>query len=67
MKIYWWQGGLHIEPQTDKEFAALAKVTEILEGEWLNGIKIYHSVPTGPVRGLESSNKKPVVRVNESA
>ena len=28
MKIFWWQGGLHIEPETKEERSALALLLE---------------------------------------
>lgn len=29
MKIYWWQAGLHFEPQTEEEFKALTDLSEL--------------------------------------
>ena len=31
MRIYWWQDGLHISPESQKEHDALAKVWRFLE------------------------------------
>lgn len=30
MRIYWWQGGLHLEPETDEERVGLVKLGESL-------------------------------------
>jgi len=30
MKVFWWQAGLHIEPETDSERAALALIYDSL-------------------------------------
>ena len=31
MKIYWWQAGLHIEPEADDERDFLVKLTDMLD------------------------------------
>ena len=31
MRIFWWQGGLHIEPETNDERRWLGQATKILE------------------------------------
>lgn len=31
MKVYWWQGGLHIHPETKEESKALAVVADNLQ------------------------------------
>src|SRR5262245_7771161 len=30
MRVYWWQAGLHLEPQTEAEFVALQRLQEAL-------------------------------------
>ena len=31
MKVYWWQGGLHLEPENDEERKALQRITQDLK------------------------------------
>ena len=31
MQIYWWQGGVHIEPENEDERAMLFRTTEMLK------------------------------------
>lgn len=54
MKIYWWQGGLHIEPENEQEVAALGLIGS-------NLVNVDEGVPTGPID--ESNNQKTVVGV----
>jgi hypothetical protein len=52
MKVFWWQGGLHLQPDDEKESEALGTLAESL-----NFINIDHSIPRGPSvnRGNENS------------
>ena len=44
MKVYWWQAGLHFEPENEKDSAALAVLAESLKL-----IEVTEEVNTGPV------------------
>ena len=59
MKICWWQGGLHFEPEGKDEASALRLVSENL-----NLINVDESAPTGPVVG-DLRNQKSVVGVGK--
>jgi hypothetical protein len=52
MKVYWWQGGLHLQPENEKESEALGLLTDSL-----NLVNVDHGVPRGPDthRGNEDS------------
>jgi len=47
MKVFWWQTGLHIEPENAKEFEALCSMTEFLyvvdSGQGVPGSPIVNS------------------------
>jgi hypothetical protein len=47
MKVFWWQGGLHLEPENKNEAQALVTVIESL-----NFIDIDQSSATSPLEGL---------------
>jgi hypothetical protein len=43
MKVFWWQGGLHLEPELSTESEALKVLTDNLKL-----VDISQDVPTGP-------------------
>ncbi len=60
MKVYWWQGGVHVEPENGDERRTLSELVKALQ----TGLKIIdlgHAIPDGPV--LDLDDKKPVVGV----
>ena len=59
MRIYWWNNGLHVEPQTDAERDALATLTKSLDLA-----DIGHDVPTGPTSAVDLNHKQAVVNVD---
>ena len=54
MKVYWWQGGVHVEPENDKDRAALMALTAHLPG---NGVRVGGEAVTGPVSPVELGDK----------
>lgn len=52
MKVFWWQGGLHIEPENEQEVSALA----LLGSHFVN---VNQGVETRPI--VELHNEKAVV------
>lgn len=60
MKVDWWQGGVHIEPESNEERKALYVLTENLNLTYFR--KEISSSPTGDTDDHES-----VVRVNKSS
>lgn len=60
MEVRWWQGGLHIHPETDAERTAL---TTLAVG--LDLVRINHQVETGPVLGaVDAINEHPIVGID---
>lgn len=60
MKVFWWQGGLHLEPASEDESVALEGLVKLL-----GGVQIDHRILAGPVGAVETDNQQPVVRVHE--
>ena len=58
MKIFWWQGGVHIEPETHEERKTL--------GVLFKNIKTVEQVNTALVGGLYRNNQESIVNVNNS-
>lgn len=58
MKVFWWQTGLHIEPENKKEFQALLTLSESL-----NLVDVGQRVPGCPV--ANSGNQQSIASVNE--
>ena len=59
MKVFWWQSGLHFEPESKKEFEALAILSESLNiGEFRE------KVESGPISGADFCNEKPILRMD---
>ena len=50
MRIFWWQGGLHVEPSTDVERDALEVLRSSLEG----GVWVRHEVGTSPIGTIKA-------------
>ena len=46
MRVFWWQGGLHLEPQTDAECTALQRLQEALAG--FGSVETSFQVLAGP-------------------
>jgi hypothetical protein len=46
MKVFWWQAGLHFEPQNKEDSEALVVIAEAL-----NVINVDQGVQTGPISG----------------
>ena len=62
MKVYWWQGGVHIEPESQEEREALYFLTNKL-----NLVNLSHEIPAGPVGPIKGINQEPVVAVQDLA
>ena len=62
MNIGWWQGGIHIEPESEKERLALVTISKALGFDRYIGDEIF---------GLEDEilaqgdNQKPIVRIEK--
>ena len=56
MKIYWWQGGVHIEPESAKEREALCKFTELLDV-----VRVCDGVERSPIGAVETGNQQSVI------
>jgi hypothetical protein len=65
MRSFWWQGGLHLEPETDSERSALVKIGEGLEALGLLGSQFFNQPKSGPVAGGNLSNQEAVIGVHE--
>lgn len=60
-ELVWWQDGLHVEPESQDERAALA-----VPYRGLDLVDVGHDVPTGPA-SFHLGDKKAVVGVNEGS
>jgi hypothetical protein len=60
MKIYWWQGGLHAEPESDQDRQALTALIGVLDR-----VRIGDEAHTGPIGAIQTNNKQPVIAVHE--
>ena len=56
MKIYWWQDGIHIEPESAKERVALCNLTELL-----NLVQIGHGIERSPIGTVETGDQQSVI------
>ena len=61
MKVYWWQNGLHIEPESEEEFGALKQ----LFSNSLNLIQITEHASSSPIDGADFGNQDSIVSVHE--
>lgn len=59
IRVFWWQGGLHIEPQTDEQRALLVGLWKMLDG-----VRVDHEVHTGPICAVERRDEQPVIGVH---
>lgn len=60
MKVYWWQAGVHIEPESQEERKALYKTMGNL-----NLIDLRDKVQTGPSVSIDLDDQQPVVGVDK--
>ena len=58
MKMFWWQGGLHLEPKSKEEGEALELLTSNLQFTNLR-----NKIPSGPLRVFEGNNQDAVIAV----
>ena len=56
MKIYWWQGGVQIEPESEKEREALFYLTEHLDL-----VRIGHGIEISPIGTVETGDQQSVI------
>ena len=56
MKVYWWQGGIHIEPESAKEREALFYLTERLKL-----VQIGHGIEKSPFGTVETGDQQSVI------
>ncbi len=59
MKVFWWQGGLHLEPESGEEAKALESIVT-----GLHVVDINQSVPSGPIEA-NLGDKNSVIRMHE--
>lgn len=60
MKIYWWQAGVHIEPESDADRNTLVGFVNFLKVA-----QVEHQVPGGPIITVKAGDKNPVVAVDK--
>jgi hypothetical protein len=60
VKIFWWQAGLHFEPENQSDFELLQNISASLDV-----VEIGQKVITGPIRGSDFRDEKPVVGVDK--
>ena len=56
--MFWWQGGLHLEPESKEEGEALELLTSNLLFTNLS-----NKIPSGPFRVFEGNNQEAVIAV----
>ena len=56
MKIYWWQDGVHVKPETEEEREALLVMTKNLDIT-----NLIDEVPTSPVVTVDRNDQYPVI------
>ena len=56
MKSYWWQGGVHIEPESAEDLEILCKFTEFLDV-----VQVGHSFESSPIGTVETGDQKSVI------
>jgi hypothetical protein len=62
MRIFWWQGGVHIEPKNSDEARKLVEIMETLKN--LEITDPQESIPTSP--GAKLDDQQSVVGVNQA-
>jgi hypothetical protein len=65
MKVYWWNGGLHLEPQNDAERSALVALTKNVRT--LELVQINSGVPTGPIAAIERHDEQAVAGIHPAS
>ena len=60
IRVFWWQGGVHIEPQTDEHRAMLVSLCEALQS-----VRVDHSVHAGPVRAVHAHDQQSIIGVHK--
>lgn len=60
MRVFWWQGGLHLQPATDSERSILNGLYESLQTADFG-----HEVHSSPIRLVEAGHQEPVIRIEE--
>ncbi len=56
LRVFWWQGGLHFEPQTDEQRNLLIGLGRLLELAQLD-----HQVHSGPTRSVKLCDQEPII------
>ena len=60
MKAYWWQGGVHIEPESDADRDTLVTFVN-----FLNVVRVEHQIPGGPIVAIKTGNEQPIIEVDK--
>ena len=60
MKVYWWQGGVYIEPELTEEREALFTLTKSL-----NLVDVDQNIPGSPTGVLKGNNKESVIGIGK--
>ena len=60
MRIYWWQGGLHIEPESNSDTELL-----VVGYDLLHCLRIGHEVVSSPTGSIQGGYKEPVINTDE--
>jgi hypothetical protein len=60
MKVYWWQAGLHFEPESESDSTALTVLSKSLKL-----IQIDEEIVAGPIGSTDLGNEESVVGVNK--
>jgi hypothetical protein len=61
MRVFWWQGGLHWEPETPQDSAALKTIAASIK---LSDVS--QRVEDGELTRNDCVNKQPILHVNKS-
>jgi hypothetical protein len=61
MLVFWWQGGLHVEPQSEGERAALVTLAQALDGS-----RIHFGPLEADGTGGDVNDQYPVIGIQES-
>ena len=56
MKAYWWQAGIHLEPESKEEREYLAGLLAVLDC-----VRVGHQVESPPLGVIETGYQEPVV------
>jgi hypothetical protein len=58
MRVYWWQGGVHIEPETDSERDTLHVLTDSYF------VDVGHGPHASPP-AIQATDQQPIISVHE--